>query len=235
MMEEIAKREGIGNLLAEGLRACCERIPESKPYAVELMGQAIAAHDPRAYFAQTITTIASTRGGCQVDGWAAAAEFGFFMPEIGITEATGRFDTTKKGYLEAIYQDMFQFWNSLGWCFIYFVAGVSLTDQVEMLNAITGWDVTPEEAHKIGERIVCLQQTFNLAMGLLPEKENVMPERFTTPREKGGAAGQVPPWQAIRQEYWETKDWPNGVPSKKKLIQLGLHNSDSKRPLILEH
>ena len=235
MTEKIAKREGIGNLLAEGLRACVERIPESKPYAVELMGQAIAAHDPRAYFGQTITTIASTRGGCHVHGWAAAAEFGFFIPEIGITEATDRFDATKKGYLGAIYQDMFQFWNSIGWCFIYFVAGVSLTDQVDMLNAITGWDVTPEEAQKIGERIVCLQHIFNLAMGLLPEKENVMPERFTTPRKKGGAAGQVPPWQAILQEYWETKDWPNGIPAETKLIELGLKNSDSKRPLVFEH
>ena len=104
-----------------------------------------------------------------------------------------------------------------------------------MLNAITGWDVTPEEAHKIGERIVCLQHMFNLAMGLSPEKENVMPERFTIPRKGGGAAGQLPPWQAILQEYWETKDWPHGIPAESKLVELGLKNSDSKRPLVFEH
>lgn len=233
MVEKINRREGIGNLLAEGLRACVERIPESRAYAVELMGQGIAAHDPRAYFGQTVTTIASTRGGCHVHGWAAAAEFGFFLPEIGISEATDRFDPNGKGHIGAIYQDMFQFWNSLGWCFIYFVAGVSLTDQVDMLNAITGWDVTPREAWKMGERIVCMQQMFNLAMGLVPEKDNVMPERFTIPRREGGAAGQVVPWQAILQEYWETKNWPNGIPDKNKLVELSLDSLGPKRRFLM--
>ncbi|MBA7604042.1 hypothetical protein ES703_11160 [subsurface metagenome] len=59
MTEKIAKREGIGNLLAEGLRACVDRIPASKLYSVEAMGQAVAAHDPRAFFSMTITTTVS--------------------------------------------------------------------------------------------------------------------------------------------------------------------------------
>jgi len=75
----------------------------------------------------------------------------------------------------------------------YFFSGVSLGDEVDILNAITGWDVTPAEAQRIGERIVCMQQVFNLNMGMVPEKENVMPERFTIPHKEGGAAGQVPP------------------------------------------
>ena len=231
MTEKIAKRDGIGSLLAEGLRACVERIPQSKPYAVEAMGQAVAAHDPRAFFGQTITTIASTRGSCHTHGFAEAVELGAVIPELGITEAMDRFDATKKGYVGAIYQDIGQFWNSLTWCFIYFFSGVSLTDELNILNAITGWDVTPKEAQKIGERIVCLQHSFNLAMGLVPEKENVMPERFTVPHKEGGAAGQVPPWQAILKEYWETKGWVNGIPTKDKLVELGLDGLESKKAL----
>ncbi len=231
MAEKIAMREGIGNLLAEGLRACVEQVPDSKSAAVEVMGQAVGAHDPRAYFGQTVTTIASTRGGCHIHPFAEAMEMGAVIPELGITEAIDRFDATKKGYVGAIYQDIGQLWNSLVMCMVFFFADISLTDQVNILNAITGWDVTPEEAQKIGERIVCLQQMFNLKMGLAPNEENVMPERFAIPRKEGGATGQVPPWQDILKEYWETKGWVNGVPTRDKLIELRLDNIESKRSL----
>ena len=231
MTEKIAKREGIGDLLAEGLRACVERIPASKLYSVEAMGQAVAAHDPRAFFAETITTIASTRGSCHIHGFAEAMELGVLLPELGISQSIDKFDATKKGYVGAIYQDIQQFWNSLTWCFFYFFSDVTLADQINILNAITGWDVTPKEAQKIGERIVCLQQIFNLENGLVPEKENVMPERLTVPHKEGGAAGQVPPWRAILKEYWETKGWVNGIPTRAKIKELGLHGLESKRVL----
>ena len=224
MAERIANREGLGNLLAEGLRACVERIPESRPYAVEVMGQASAAHNPRAFFAQVITTIASTRGSCHLHGFAEAVELGALLPEIGIDEAMHRFDWEKKGYVGALYQDVQQVWNSLVWCCFYIFSNVSLTDQVNMLNSITGWDVTPQEAQKIGERIVCMQHCFNLRMGLVPEQDNVMPERLATPHKEGGSAGRVPPWRTILQEYWETKDWVNGIPTRSKLLELGLED-----------
>jgi aldehyde:ferredoxin oxidoreductase len=230
----IAKRGGIGNLLAEGLRACVKRIPESRPYAVEAMGQAVAAHGPRAFFGETITTVASTRGSCHIHGFAEAVELGALIPELGITETIDRFDASKKGYVGGIYQDIFQIWNSLTWCLMYFFSDVSLTDQLNILDAITGWDVTPKEAQKIGERIVCLQHSFNLAMGLVSEKENVMPERLTVPHKGGGAAGQVPPWQAILKEYWETKGWGNGIPARDKLRELGLEGLESKKILKFE-
>lgn len=224
MADKIAKRDGIGDLLAEGLRPCVEKIPESKLYAIEAMGQGVGAHDPRAFFAEVITTIASTRGSCHLHGFAEAVELGVLLPELGIDKKMRRFTWRKKGYVGAIYQDIQQFWNSLTWCFFYFFSDVSLTDQVNILNAITGWDVTPREAQETGERIVCMQQLFNLRMGLLPERENVMPKRLTVPHKDGGAAGKVPPWQEILKEYWETKDWVNGIPTEAKLIELGLED-----------
>jgi aldehyde:ferredoxin oxidoreductase len=223
MTEKIAKREGLGDLLAEGIRPCVEKIGlESKPYAVDAMGMMVAAHDPRAFFGQTITTIASTRGSCHIHGFAEAIELGVCLPELGLDKQMDRFEWKNKGYVGAVYQDIQQFWNSLGWCFFYFFSNVPLTDQIRLLNAITDWDVTPKEAWKIGERIVCMQHCFNLRMGLVPEKENVMPERLTIPHKEGGAAGKVPPWQTILKEYWKTKDWVSGIPTRRKLTELGL-------------
>jgi len=235
MTKKVAERRGIGSLLAEGLRACVERIPESKPYAVEVAGQSVPGHDPRAFFGQTITTIASTRGSCHLHGFVEPMEMGVVVPELGITEVIDRSDPTKKGYIGAVYMDLGQFWNSLTMCLFYFLCGFSLKEQVGVLNAITGWDVTPQEAQKIGERVVCLQQNFNLAMGLVPKKDNAMPDRLVVPHSDGGAAGQVPPWKAILDEYWNTKGWTNGIPTQDKLAKLGLESLERKKAAVFGH
>ena len=220
--EKICKREGFGNLLSQGLRACVKKIPESKDYSFESMGQAIAGHDPRAYFGEVITTIASTRGACHIHGFAEAGELGVMLPEIGVTEAADRFDATGKGYLGAVYQDVQQVWNSLVFCMFHFFSDFNFQDQVDILNAITGWDLTPNDLYKTGERIVCMQQLFNIDMGMIPESENVMPKRFTTPHKGGGSAGQVPPWKDILNEYWDTKGWIKGIPTAEKKDYLGI-------------
>ncbi len=229
MTKKVSLREDIGDLLAEGIRACVKKIPQSKSFAVESMGMVAAAHDPRAFYGQTITTIASPRGACHLHGFAEAVELGAVLPELGINDAMDRFDGAKKGYAGAIYQDMAEFWNSITWCFFYFFSNVSLTDQLDILNAVTGWDVTPQEAQKMGERIVCLMQMFNINNGMVPEKENVMPERFTSPHKEGGAAGKVPPWREILQEYWDTKGWVNGIPTEARLAELGLDDMKSEK------
>ena len=224
MCEKIGKRDGIGNLLAEGLRACVDTIPESKEFSVEAMGQAVAAHDPRAFFSNVVTTLASTRGSCHLHGSAEGNEGKGTLPELGINSGSDRFDNTNKGYIGAIYQDAAQISNCLTACIIY--GGFGLTNRTKLLNYITGWDTTPQELGKIGERVNCLQHLFNVRMGLIPEVENVMPPRFTKPHKSGGAAGKVPDWKKIIKEYWQTKGWDeHGIPTRDKVEELGLEDA----------
>lgn len=225
MCEKIGKRDGIGNLMAEGLRACVDAFPESKLFSIETMGQSFGAHDPRAFFGQVVTSIASTRGACHLHGFAEANELGVPLPEFGLEEGSDRFDNTRKGHIGAVFMDVAKIWNSLNMCMIYFFAGADLTAEIKILNLITGWDVTPEEFGKMGERISCMQHLFNINMGLVPEVENVMPERLTVPHEGGGAAGQVPDWKRILKEYWESKGWDeHGIPTKAKIAELGVED-----------
>jgi len=71
---------------------------------------------------------------------------------------------------------------------------------------------------------LCIKHCFNLRMGLVSEKESVMPERMTVSHKEGSAVGQVPPWREILKEYWKTKDWINGIPTRRKLVELGLED-----------
>jgi len=222
MCEKICRRDGIGSLMAEGLRACVDAVPGSEEYAVEAMGQAVAAHDPRAYYGMTVSTIASTRGSCHLHGNTEGMESGRPLPNLGIDEPVDRFDNENKGLIGAISQDSFQVDNSLTVCICY--GGMGMANKLKMLEYITGWEgITEEETMKTGERVVLLQHLFNLKMGLIPEKENVMPMRFTKPHKGGGAAGKVPDWRKILREYWHAKGWDeHGIPTEAKIKELGL-------------
>ncbi|MHA1665620.1 MAG: aldehyde ferredoxin oxidoreductase family protein [Candidatus Njordarchaeales archaeon] len=226
MVKKIAYRRDIGDLLAEGLPACASKYPETKPWAVYNMNMGVAAHDPRAFFAEVVTTIASPRGSCHIHGFAEAIEVGATLPELGYDKQMDRFEVVGKGEVGAVYQDVQQFWNSLVWCFFYFFSNVALSDQVKLLNKITGWDVTPQEARKIGERIINLQHAFNLRMGLVPERDHRAPERMLIPHKEGGAPGKVPPYEYIIKEYYRTREWTEkGIPTRKKLLELGLEEA----------
>jgi aldehyde:ferredoxin oxidoreductase len=223
MCEKIGKREGIGNLLAEGIRACVDAVPGSKEFAQESMGVGFGGHDPRAFYGQVITSIASTRGACHLHGFGEANELGVPVPELGIPSGTDRFDINNKGYISAIFQDIFQIMNSNVECIMYYFDELGLPAQAKVISLITGWDLTPQELGKMGERIVAQQQLFNIKMGMVPEIENVMPKRFEKSHKEGGAAGKIPDWKRILHEYWQTKGFDtHGIPTKTKIKELGL-------------
>lgn len=222
MTKKIAMRDGFGDLLAEGIKACVEKIPESRPFALEVLGKCTPAHDPRAYFSQVVPTITSPEGSCHLHGFAEAVELGVLLPEFGVKETLNRFAWVDKGFVGAVYQDVQEFWNSLVWCFFYFFSDVTQTDLVDMLNATTGWDTTPEETRVMGERFVNLMYVFNLRMGLTPERDFVLPERLQIPHEEGGAAGKVAPFTRILKDYYKARDWIEGIPTRRKLMKLGL-------------
>jgi len=222
MTKKIAFREGIGDLLAEGLRSCVWKYPETKEWAVEAQGMAVPAHDPRAFFSMVIADTLSLRGPSHCHGFSEAQELGVTLPELGYPEPMDRFAIEKKGEIGAVYQDVHEFWNSLVWCFFYFFSNWPFGDTVKVMNLITGWDMSPVEAKLSGERMSNLQQALNLRCGLDPKRDFVVPERLRKPHKKGGAAGKVLPWEYIIEEYYKTREWKDGIPTRKKLIELGL-------------
>jgi len=44
----------------------------------------------------------------------------------------------------------------------------------------------------------------------------------------------VPPWQTILKEYWETKGWVDGIPTRDKIIELDLEGLGPKKALRFE-
>jgi len=213
LLEDIVFRRGkIPKLLGEGLRPAGEQLG-CPDIALHVNGAAVPAHDPRAFMSMAVETATAMKGATHLHGFPEAIELGVPFPEAGpeLSEPMEPHATEKKGLAAAKYQDRMAVANSLVFCFFYEFSGYNFTRITNLTNAITGWDMTPQELLKAGERIVALMNMFNIKHGLVPERDYWLPERFFKPRKEGGAAGVVPPLKEMREEYFKVKDWPNGI------------------------
>lgn len=99
-------------------------------------------------------------------------------------------------------------------------------ETVDMLNAVTGWDVTLDELLKLGERRLNMLRAFNAREGFT-DAQDVLPEKFFVPLQgKGTAAGASVNREdlaAAQKQYYEALKWTNhGNPTPEKLQELGL-------------
>ncbi|MBL7213725.1 MAG: aldehyde ferredoxin oxidoreductase family protein [Desulfobacteraceae bacterium] len=224
LLEKIAKREGdVPRILGEGMRVAAEKLGVSDPLHVN--GAVVPAHDPRAFLSMAVATATSMKGASHLHGFPEAIELGVTFPETGLKELREPLDPhspTHKGLAAAKFQDRMAVCNSVIFCFFYEFSGLDFTRLTGFLNAITGWDILPQELLKTGERIINLMNMFNIKHGMKPSRDYQLPKRFLTPHPKGGAANVEMPFDDMLNEYYSVRDWPNGVPSQGKLKELGL-------------
>ena len=225
LIEKIAKREGrVPRILGEGLKVAGEAlgVPDA---ALHVCGAAVPAHDPRAFLSMAVETATSLKGGSHLHGFPEAIELGVTFPETERAELLNPLpphSSEYKGLAQMKFQDRMAVCNSAVVCFFYEFAGLDFTLFTDLLNAVTGWELTPLELLTAGERVVNLMQMFNLKHGVVPTRDYVLPKRFFTAHTEGGAAGIPLPFEAMVGEYYKERDWPEGIPSKDKLAALGL-------------
>jgi aldehyde:ferredoxin oxidoreductase len=97
MTEMIAKREGYGDILAEGsLRAAREIGPEAKKYVFQVKGMELASCGVRASKGESLSHLISPRGADHLRPYASVIDaFGYLEPELGINEKVSPFEELK--------------------------------------------------------------------------------------------------------------------------------------------
>ena len=226
LTELIGKREGFGEIFAEGSLAAANRIsPEAVDSVVHVKGLDLPAHDPRSCFSLAPSYATSTRGACHFRGPCEDVEMGgFFIPEAGVTEETTTlFHKDNQGMVAARCQDLGSLANSLVVClFMIDGGGWSLSDVRSLFNAITGWDCSAQELLEAGERGFVSQRLINIRDGY-DAKTDVLPKRMFKAGKEGMRAGQVPPLEDMLGDYYEVRGWDaDGVPTDVTLERLGL-------------
>lgn len=116
--------------------------------------------------------------------------------------------------------------NSAGMCVFVMMAGPN-NRIPEWINLATGWDMTSEEALKVGERIANLRMAFNIREGDIVTRRRV-PGRLigSPPLAAGPHQGFTLDLATMEKEYLEACDWDleTARPSRAKLEELGLRD-----------
>lgn len=216
----IAKREGIGDLLAQGSRIF-SRYFGAEEDAIQVNGLEVAWHDPRGVSGMALSYATSPRGACHNQSDYFVVDMGNTNEEAGI-EYFSRHAGAEKSANVARHQDWRTVFNSLVMCIF---ANVLPQSQVDLINAACdlNWDVT--EMLRSGERSWNLKRAINNRMGLTRANDK-LPKAFLEPLNEGGAEGYVIPFDEMLSAYYDARDWDHesGRPSKEKLEALGLRD-----------
>ncbi len=218
LIEMIAKREGLGDLLAEGSLALAREFG-AEEMAAHVHGLEVGMHDPRASSGVTLSYLTSPRGACHNKSDAYLLEFGRTMEDIGLG-FVDRFEEEGKAAWLVRHQN----WRSAGDALIScLIVNFPVDGLVRMLGAATGWDVSLDSLLHAGERILTLKRALNLRWGLKTEDEK-LPGILLKPLEEGGTAGYVPDVERLLTDYYEARQWDrkSGRPSPEKLEELEL-------------
>lgn len=225
MVDKIAKRDGFGDLLAEGTRRAAEKIGKNAAdYTVEVKGLEAPLHDPRAYHGFGLAYATATRGACHVNDMTWTNEQGFSVfPEIGVTGGYQAQVSEGKAKLVRISQDLGMVVNSAPLCLA--IMGIWSTDDwVEMIRTTSGFDYDHNELMECGERIWMLKRGLGSLMGVTAADDR-LPKKILIPLKDGPAAGSIPNMELMLEEYYKMRGLDaNGRPLKEKLNSLGSRN-----------
>jgi aldehyde:ferredoxin oxidoreductase len=236
LFDKMINREGIGDILADGCKRASEKLNKGKEFAIHAGGQELPAHDSRFDPGYTIAyTLEPTPGRHTNHGYTWLDLFD--LPKIiKSLPKLPAFTTDKDKYntdnmvrirqLVAASQYM-QFVNGIGACFFGVQLGGNL-DLPAYVNAVTGWNKTPEDYLKIGERIQNMRQSFNIKHGIKPLTDFALPERaLGKPSLKDGPLKDVTVnFKPLHNDFLDCIGWDKetAVPTKAKLMELGLED-----------
>jgi aldehyde:ferredoxin oxidoreductase len=191
LLDDIALRRGLGELLAEGSRRAAERIGHGTlAFAPQVKGLEIPGYEPRALQTMALGFAVGTRGADHNRSGAYEIDFSDRVDRLHGDAHSAR--------LALETEDWAAVTDSLILC--KFLRGVFTdfpVEAAELLEAVTGWDVTAPELARIGRRIVALRKAFNIREGWTPA-DDTLPERFLSEALPDGAsAGARVPHQRL--------------------------------------
>lgn len=225
LLEKIAKREGFGEILADGVQKASRLIGKgSERWAIHVHGQEPGYHDPRLYEYRGLGYIAGAAPGrhmiSQTSMRLEREDKIAPYPELQKPKANDRLD--QMGKIHAIAGSYNQAFSDCGMCLFALSDGSNIR-LPDIINAFTGWDMTAEELLTTGKRIVTLRQSFNIREGLRATDFN-LPDRIGQPPVSGPLTGRKIDFNAVRRSYFNAMNWDpeTGIPSQTCMEKLGL-------------
>ena len=235
LVEKIAKREGFGKILAQGVRKAAEIIGDDAwKYAVHVKGLEASGQDPRAHQSIGLTYATNVRGADHLRSLSSLEELGYpdiVIQRFGKDKADAILDIMSpehKGQLVWDMEDLYAIVDSAVICkygtmwppVYYFDTFVNV---IPPLTGMEEWS-DPKYVRMTGERISHLRRAYNHRLGVTRKEETLPPRLLKEPMPTGPAKGGLPDLDYMLDDYYKFRgcDPETGLPKEVKLKELGL-------------
>jgi len=229
LMEKIAKREGFGDMLAEGSRAMAQKLGQgSEKFAMQVKGLELPAYDPRAAKICGLGYATANRGGDHITGYVQGPTF-IDTPFLVIDESKIE-DALVANPAEAkvlVDQENALTFFDLAGCCKFMGMLLKAEEWVDLVAMATGWDFGVDDFRKTGERVYNLMRAYNVREGITRADDSLPARIHEDALPEGPAAGQVLSLEAFNNyldAYYDFRGWDKatGKPTREKLEELGL-------------
>lgn len=226
MLDKVVRREGFGDVLAEGTKRAAERIGRgAEQYAIHVKGQEVPMHEPRLKHGLGVGYALSPTGADHCHNMHDTA----FEKSTGTANNWGILEPMPADHLGPDKVRMLKMQNALrsaNNCMLVcqFVPW-SPRQLDELVHAVTGWETTQVELIGVGNRAINLTRLLNLRRGFTV-KDDKLTERFFKPFQNGPLAGVAVDREAHQKAlitYYRMMGWrDDGVPTPEALWELGI-------------
>jgi aldehyde:ferredoxin oxidoreductase len=204
LIEKIAHRDGLGDLLAEGTRRAAEQIGGEAPdFAPQVKGLEIPGYEPRALQTMALGFAVGSRGADHNRSGAYEVDFSAQADRLKGTPEAAR--------LAVETEDRSALMDSLILC--KFLRGVFtdlFAESADLLACVTGWDVTADELRTTAQRVVNAKKLYNQREGWTAA-EDTLPKRFLSEGlpSNGSIEAALPRerLQEMIQAYYSARGW----------------------------
>jgi len=217
LVEKIAKRDGVGNILADGATAVISKWPSLKPLISQAKNLEQTGYDSRVAI-----TMALAYGTCDIGAhhnraWPIAKEL-----EMG-----ANWTLEEKVDLVVYHQTVRPLFDMLGVCRLPWIElGFNERLYAEMYAAVTGIDVKLENLLERSRAVYDLTRAINVQLGIRRKDDYPSERSFTVPIKTGPHAGKVLDrriYEAALDLYYKKRGWDkNGLPTRETLKKSGL-------------
>jgi aldehyde:ferredoxin oxidoreductase len=235
LVKKIIAREGIGDLLADGVKVAAKKLGVTeKPFTVTAGGQEPGMHDSRMdpllaiHYSADPTPGRHTIGSGQYYDMLHLWEKVSWAPSGGMYVKADEYIPGQRVALKTVAMSCYkELTDGAGGCLFAMVLGVNHWRLFDWLNAATGWQRTPDEYMVVGKRIQTLRQLFGIKHGIDPMSFKMSSRMAGEPPLKVGPnKGKTVPIAEMMHEHWKAYGWDEetGIPTKNTIAELGLEN-----------
>ena len=220
LIDKISMRDGIGDVLAEGVRIMAEKFDVDPELAAHVKGLEMPMHDPRAFAGQALSYMTCCVGANHEKcDWFAAEIGNMAYPKLRVKRGDWH-DISKRERGVAAMQDIRAIDDSAVNCNF---RNPPLEDIIGFINAATGFGYNKKSLIQVGERINNIKRVISCKLGISREDDR-LPGHLNKVLKKGKTAGIKQDLEKNLQRYYKERgwDWETGAPTQEKLEELGI-------------